>query len=165
MRIEEYSAEALFGRLNELDASVSLEAKALSTDTSRSILETVCSFSNEPGLGGGVILLGACETLDENLQELYLPMARVLHHRKRGIWYTIHRKEERSMCTRKDVESIFKPRIHSEDGRYWAEIPAMPGCLTVADTLDELRDNLIEAAQCWLLTSADMENYRSAKTI
>ena len=36
---------------------------------------------------------------------------------------------------------------------------------TVADTLDELRDNLIEAAQCWLLTSADMENYRSAKTI
>lgn len=73
MRIEEYSAEDLFGRLNELDESVSLEAKALSTDTSRSILETVCSFSNEPGLGGGVILLGACENRDENLQELYLP--------------------------------------------------------------------------------------------
>lgn len=72
MRIEEYSAEELFGRLNELDESVSLEAKALSTDTSRSILETVCSFSNEPGLGGGVILLGACENRDENLQELYL---------------------------------------------------------------------------------------------
>lgn len=73
MRIEEYSAEDLFGRLNELDESVSLEAKALSTDTSRSILETVCSFSNEPGLGGGVILLGACENRDENLQELFLP--------------------------------------------------------------------------------------------
>ena len=64
------------------------------------------------------------------------------------------------MYTRKSVENLFKPRIHSEDGRYWAEIPAMPGCITVADTLDELRDNLIEAAQCWLLTSADMENYR-----
>lgn len=36
----------------------------------------------------------------------------------------------------------------------------MPGCFTVADTLDELKGNLIEAAQCWLLTSADMENYR-----
>ena len=64
------------------------------------------------------------------------------------------------MCTRKSVENIFKPRIHKEDGRYWAEIPAMPGCITVADTLDELRGNLLEAAQCWLLTSADMENYR-----
>jgi predicted RNase H-like HicB family nuclease len=63
------------------------------------------------------------------------------------------------MCTLKDIENVFKPRIHSEDGRYWAEIPAMPGCLTVADTLDELRDNLIEAAQCWLLTSADIKNH------
>lgn len=63
------------------------------------------------------------------------------------------------MCTRKSIENMFRPRIHSEDGRYWAEIPAMPGCFTVADTLDELRGNLIEAAQCWLLTSADMENY------
>lgn len=64
------------------------------------------------------------------------------------------------MCTQKDVENLFTPRIRREDGRYWAEIPAMGGCFTVADTLDELRDNLIEAAQCWLLTSADMENYR-----
>ena len=64
------------------------------------------------------------------------------------------------MCTKKDIESIFKPKIHQEDGRYWADLPAMSGCVTVADTLDELRDNLIEAAQCWLLTSADMENYK-----
>ena len=64
------------------------------------------------------------------------------------------------MCKRKEIENLFKPRIHNEEGRYWAEIPAMPGCFTVADTLDELRGNLIEAAQCWLLTSADMENYR-----
>lgn len=64
------------------------------------------------------------------------------------------------MCTRKDIESLFTPRIHQEAGSYWAEIPAMPGCITTADTLDELRDNLIEAAQCWLLTSADMDNYR-----
>ena len=64
------------------------------------------------------------------------------------------------MCTRKSIENFFKPRIHKEDGRYWADIPAMPGCITVADTLDELKENLIEAAQCWQLTSADMENYR-----
>ena len=61
MRIEEYTAEELFQRLNELDESDVIEAKAFSTDSSRSILETVCSFSNEPGLGGGVILLGIAE--------------------------------------------------------------------------------------------------------
>ena len=64
------------------------------------------------------------------------------------------------MCKRKEIENIFKPIIHREDGKYWAEIPAMPGCFTVAGDLDELKVNIIEAAQCWLLTSADMENYR-----
>ena len=58
MRIEEYSAAELFDRLNEVDENESLEAKSLKQDTSRSVLETVCSFSNEPELGGGVILLG-----------------------------------------------------------------------------------------------------------
>ena len=61
MRIEEYSAAELFSQLNEFDETDALEAKTLSTDTSRSLLETVCSLSNEPGLGGGVILLGIAE--------------------------------------------------------------------------------------------------------
>ena len=61
MRTEEYTAEELFRQLNETDESESLEAKALSRDTTRSIMETVWSFSNEPGLGGGVILLGVAE--------------------------------------------------------------------------------------------------------
>ena len=64
------------------------------------------------------------------------------------------------MCKRKEIENIFKPIIHRENGKYWAEIPAMPGCFTVAGSIDELKANIIEAAQCWLLTSADMENYR-----
>lgn len=61
MRIEGYSAQELFDRLNDMDETANVEAKALSRDTSRSIMETVCSFSNEPGLGGGVILLGVAE--------------------------------------------------------------------------------------------------------
>ena len=66
MRLEDYSAEELFRQLNELDETDVLEAKAFSTDTSRSLLETVCSFSNEPGLGGGVILLGAKKNDNDN---------------------------------------------------------------------------------------------------
>ena len=64
MRIEEYTAQELFELLNELDETDSLEAKSLHEDSTRSIMESVCAFSNEPGMGGGVILLGARESKD-----------------------------------------------------------------------------------------------------
>ena len=41
--------------------------------------------------------------------------------------------------------------IHeAEEGGYWAEVPALPGCITEADTLDELKANILDAAQGWL---------------
>ena len=70
MRIEEYSVQELFELLNELDETDSLEAKSLHEDSTRSIMESVCAFSNEPGMGGGVILLGAREAKDNALQWL-----------------------------------------------------------------------------------------------
>lgn len=57
----EMSSKELLEVLNDIDEQDWLEAKSLRDDTSRSILETVCSFSNEPGLGGGVILIGVAE--------------------------------------------------------------------------------------------------------
>jgi ATP-dependent DNA helicase RecG len=51
-----YSAQELFEILNESDESVWIEAKGTS-DSSASIMETVCSYSNEPDLGGGYILM------------------------------------------------------------------------------------------------------------
>ena len=56
----------------------------------------------------------------------------------------------------KRIEELFTPVIHREEGSYWAEIPAMPGCFTAADSLAELKGNLIEAMQCWLLTRNDL---------
>src|SRR5438132_463359 len=50
-------AEELFDQLNSLDESSRLEAKR-GEQAGRSILETICAFSNEPGLGGGTILVG-----------------------------------------------------------------------------------------------------------
>ncbi|MGB8169814.1 MAG: type II toxin-antitoxin system HicB family antitoxin [Chthoniobacteraceae bacterium] len=45
-----------------------------------------------------------------------------------------------------------KAVVHrEEDGGYWAEVPALPGCLTQGDTLDELTANLREAIEGWLL--------------
>ena len=61
MRVEDYTAQELFNQLNDTDEFESLEAKSLSKDSMRSVLETICSFSNEPNLGGGVILLGVAE--------------------------------------------------------------------------------------------------------
>ncbi|HEV2493643.1 MAG TPA: type II toxin-antitoxin system HicB family antitoxin [Terriglobia bacterium] len=35
----------------------------------------------------------------------------------------------------------------AEEGGYWAEVPAIPGCATQGDTLDELMKNLQEAVE------------------
>lgn len=38
----------------------------------------------------------------------------------------------------------------AEEGGYWAEVPALPGCFTEADTLAALRRNVREAIQLYL---------------
>ena len=36
--------------------------------------------------------------------------------------------------------------IHeAEEGGYWAEVPAIPGCATQGETIEELIDNINEA--------------------
>lgn len=42
----------------------------------------------------------------------------------------------------------FKIVVHeAEEGGYWAEVPAIPGCATQGETMDELRRNLREAIE------------------
>ena len=55
-----YTAQELYKQLSESDECVWIEAKGES-DSAQSLMESVCSFSNEPGLGGGYILLGIGE--------------------------------------------------------------------------------------------------------
>lgn len=41
--------------------------------------------------------------------------------------------------------------VHAaEEGGYWAEVPALPGCLTQGETLDEVVENLNDAIEGWL---------------
>jgi predicted RNase H-like HicB family nuclease len=35
----------------------------------------------------------------------------------------------------------------AEEGGFWAEVPAIPGCCTQGDTYEELLDNLREAVE------------------
>jgi predicted RNase H-like HicB family nuclease len=44
-----------------------------------------------------------------------------------------------------------KVRIHeAEEGGFWAEVPALPGCVSQGDTLDETVANIREAITGWL---------------
>jgi ATP-dependent DNA helicase RecG len=51
------TAEDLLQELLALDESQRIEAKRC-TQIDRSVMETVCAFANEPGLGGGYLVLG-----------------------------------------------------------------------------------------------------------
>ncbi len=45
----------------------------------------------------------------------------------------------------------FKAIIHqAEEGGYWAEVPALPGCIAEGDTWSELIVNLKDAIVGWL---------------
>jgi len=50
--------------------------------------------------------------------------------------------------------------IHeAEEGGFWAEVPAIPGCATQGETLDELCSNLNEAVDgCLTIDSKSTRN-------
>ncbi|WP_254566249.1 type II toxin-antitoxin system HicB family antitoxin [Oscillatoria sp. HE19RPO] len=45
------------------------------------------------------------------------------------------------------IKAIIHP---AEEGGYWAEVPALPGCITEGDTWDEVTQNLQDAVEGWL---------------
>jgi predicted RNase H-like HicB family nuclease len=58
-----------------------------------------------------------------------------------------------------------KAIIHdAEEGGFWAEVPALPGCFTQGETLAELEANLREAISGWLL-AAEPEAGKSSERV
>ncbi|MEM9507772.1 MAG: type II toxin-antitoxin system HicB family antitoxin [Cyanobacteria bacterium P01_E01_bin.35] len=45
------------------------------------------------------------------------------------------------------IKAIIHP---AEEGGFWAEVPALPGCITEGDNIDEVIDNLQDAIKGWL---------------
>lgn len=46
--------------------------------------------------------------------------------------------------------------VHSaEEGGFWAEVPALPGCVSEGETLAETLANIREAAEGWLEVADD----------
>ena len=55
-----------------------------------------------------------------------------------------------------------KTIIHkAEEGGYWAEIPAIPGCVTQGESFEELLKNIYEAVEACL--SVDVQDYKIQK--
>jgi len=54
-----------------------------------------------------------------------------------------------------------KAVVHeAEEGGYWAEVPAIPGCATQGETLEELLTNLHEAIEgCLSIEVAQTESH------
>ena len=47
--------------------------------------------------------------------------------------------------------NIYNAIVHeAKEGGYWAEVPELPGCITEADTLDELKEMLKDAISVYL---------------
>lgn len=66
------TAQDLLAELNAADESPRVEAKR-SRDIGKSVIETVVAFANEPGLGGGHILLGVGSGVDDKGDARYWP--------------------------------------------------------------------------------------------
>ena len=50
----------------------------------------------------------------------------------------------------------------AEEGGYWAEVPAIPGCATQGETFEELLTNLYEAVEGCL--EVDMDSIKMGQT-
>lgn len=59
-----FTPEQLFIQLRELDEEPRIEAKR-GSDIGDSVMQTVCAFANEPGLGGGYLLLGIHQSKEQ----------------------------------------------------------------------------------------------------
>lgn len=39
--------------------------------------------------------------------------------------------------------------IHKEENGYWAEVPALKGCFSQGETMEEITENIKEAINTW----------------
>ncbi len=39
--------------------------------------------------------------------------------------------------------------IHKNENGYWAEVPALRGCFTQGETMEEITENIKEAVSAW----------------
>lgn len=59
-----------------------------------------------------------------------------------------------------------KAIVHeAEEGGYWAEVPALPGCVTQGETWEEVMENLREAIEGWLEVANETQKEKETDRI
>ena len=53
----------------------------------------------------------------------------------------------------------------AEEGGYWAEVPALPGCITEGDTWEEVTLNLKDAVEGWLEVANEISPSEDSQAI
>jgi predicted RNase H-like HicB family nuclease len=61
-----------------------------------------------------------------------------------------------------NIKAVIHP---AEEGGYWAEVPALPGCITEGDTIDEVVTNLKDAIEGWLDVANERQTAQSTDQI
>lgn len=64
------------------------------------------------------------------------------------------------MCyiKKKGIAMNFDVVLHKEENGYWAEVPALKGCFSQGDTIEELKENIKEAIQAWFSVDIPDDN-------
>lgn len=55
----------------------------------------------------------------------------------------------------------------AEEGEtgFWAEVPELPGCVSQGETLDELKENIIEAIEAVISVQIEDDGWRAPKQL
>ena len=55
--------------------------------------------------------------------------------------------------------------VPEPDGRYSVIVPALPGCVTQGDSVEEIQANVVEAAEVWLSAGFDLNRDHALKLV
>jgi predicted RNase H-like HicB family nuclease len=62
----------------------------------------------------------------------------------------LHATDQRRIPQYKTEEKLMKLKViihEAEEGGFWAEVPAIPGCMTQGETIKDLIENLYDAVE------------------
>lgn len=55
--------------------------------------------------------------------------------------------------------------IHeAEEGGFWAEVPALPGCVTQGESMKEIRNNVNDAIEGWMKVNEAVQIKKARKS-
>ena len=55
--------------------------------------------------------------------------------------------------------------VREADGRYSVIVPALPGCVTEGDDIEDVQRNVVEAAEGWLECQHDLQREEALRSL